>query len=464
MSGDLLTADRRCVSEFATANFEYSAAANREYNATAQALGFVSAAPDVSHCYALQAGSPLLAGGAFAQPETAVGTDQWRKRFPCPPAVALKTDAEEAGAAPTLIWASQPTLAGQTMQLWGGGLLDTPQATVDGAAVALFDRSATAAKLTLPASLKPGLYKVCVGASCITANAPDLFWKRGDRNLSHASSGGWVRTFGRFGDVHRIGAAHLVLTPESDATDDAAAQVLAPVNASNNDAFFQIPAALPLGTYQLALRSGQQDFPPSSSDKTITIVSPESDWQRQPQAMKTYPVGPCKQGGSPGKCPALWAALNATRAAGGGTIVLARGTYRFQGESLDLPPFVTLRGESTAHTSLLWDTGAFVDHTDKRMPRFFVGGNSTFSIEDLTINSARFYNNIISDRSGGQGSRNHRVRRVRIRADCFYRLVENTAARRGGTIANYTYEDVGAAIAFNGQNYEITDCDIYASA
>jgi hypothetical protein len=29
-------------------------------------------------------------------------------------------------------------------------------------------------------------------------------------------------------------------------------------------------------------------------------------------------------------------------------------------------------------------------------------------------------------------------RRVRIRADCFYRLVENTVARRGGSIANYT--------------------------
>ena len=115
----------RCVSEFATANFEYSAATNREYNATAQSLGFVSAAPDVSHCYALRAGSPLLAGGAFAQPETAVGTDEWRKRFPCPP--ALKTDAAEAGAAPTLIWASQPTLAGQTMQLWGAYYHNLPE-------------------------------------------------------------------------------------------------------------------------------------------------------------------------------------------------------------------------------------------------------------------------------------------------------------------------------------------------
>ena len=90
------------------------------------------------------------------------------------------------------------------------------------------------------------------------------------------------------------------------------------------------------------------------------------------------------------------------------------------------------------------------------------GGNHTFAVEDLTINSARFYNNIITDQSAQ--SRNHRVQRVRIRADCFYRLIESTVARRGGTIANYTYEDVGAAIAFNGQNYRISDCDIFASA
>ena len=51
-------------------------------------------------------------------------------------AALAAAEAAEAGAAPTLIWASQPTLAGQTMQLWGGGLLDTPHATVDGAAVA----------------------------------------------------------------------------------------------------------------------------------------------------------------------------------------------------------------------------------------------------------------------------------------------------------------------------------------
>ena len=401
-------------------------------------------------------------------------------------------------ATAVLIWASQPTFANETLQLCGGGLLDdaAATATVDGAPVELFDRSATAAKLTLPVTLKPGRYTVCVKDSCIVANAPDLFWKRGDVNLTAASQGGWIRIFGRFGDVRRLGATQLVLSPGGSGSGAVAVggvgpapHVLSSLNETNNDGWFQIPETLSIGTYQLALRGagGDDDFPVDRSDRTITIVSAESDWQRQPQAMRVYPVGPCKQGGSPSACPALWAALNATRIAGGGTILLARGTYRFQGESLDLPPFVTLKGVSTAHVTLLWDTGAFdkpfVDvHTDKRMPRFFVGkhsfqiewigsdsqqepsnvgiradldvfsltvyrvlsrtgGNHTFAVEDLTINSARFYNNIITDQSAQ--SRNHRVQRVRIRADCFYRLIESTVARRGGTIANYTYEDVG---------------------
>lgn len=251
---------------------------------------------------------------------------------------AASPNASATDAPPTLIWASQPTFPGETMQLWGGGLLGAANATVDGAAVDLFDRSATAAKLTLPASLRPGMYTVCVAASCMTANAPDLFWKRGDVNLTHASSGGWVRTFGRFGDVHRIGETQLVLTPDSAASVEpaemvavATVQALAPVNASNNDGWFAVPSTLPPGRYRLALRSGQRDFALSFPDGSLTIVSKaDSDWQRQPQARKVYPVGPCKQGGSPGQCPALWAALNATRVAGGGTILLARGTYRFQ--------------------------------------------------------------------------------------------------------------------------------------
>lgn len=332
----------------------------------------------------------------------------------------------------------------------------------------LFDRDESAAKLRLPVSIKAGLHDVCVDGSCIVANAPDLFWKRGDVNLTHASQGGWVRTFGRFGDVRKIGATQLVLSLQeaSGGTDakalaPASAVVLSPNNASNNDGWFEVPATLPLGTYDLSLRasgSDRSDFAlEGDSDRTLTIVSADTDWQQLPQARKVYPVGPCNTG----PCPALWEALNATRAAGGGTILLARGTYRFQGESIDLPPFVTLRGVSQGHVSLLWDTGAFVDVHDRRMPQFFVGGNHTFAVEDLTINSERFYNAIVKDASGG--SCNHRVRRVRIRADCFYRLVENTAARRGGSIANYTYEQVGAAIDFNGQNYEVTDCDIYAS-
>ena len=76
---------------------------------------------------------------------------------------AASPNASATDAPPTLIWASQPTFPGETMQLWGGGLLGAANATVDGAAVDLFDRSATAAKLTLPASLLHQLSEKSMG-------------------------------------------------------------------------------------------------------------------------------------------------------------------------------------------------------------------------------------------------------------------------------------------------------------
>jgi hypothetical protein len=93
--------------------------------------------------------------------------------------------------------------------------------------------------------------------------------------------------------------------------------------------------------------------------------------------------------------------------------------------------------------------------------RYFVGGNGTFAVEDLTISCTGFYNNIIADGTrpvsdpwvrcdksalprckesapAWQHSRGVRIRRVRIRADCFFRLTERGAGARRGLMANFT--------------------------
>ena len=146
------------------------------------------------------------------------------------------------------------------------------------------------------------------------------------------------------------------------------------------------------------------------------------------------------------------------------------------------------------------------------VPKYFIGGNATFAVEelhtmnfvlttmnfvlkmmdfvlkveDLSISCTAFYNNIITDgnrrvsdpwvpckqdalpdcgdeTAAWSHSRGVRIRRVRIRADCFFRLVERDGPSRRGLTGNFTYEQVGAAIQLNGQEYEVTDNDIYAS-
>lgn len=57
------------------------------------------------------------------------------------------------------------------------------------------DVTNTAMKVVLPAGLPDAHYTVCAqqhtgGAkSCIDINAPDLWWRRGDVNMTHATAG-----------------------------------------------------------------------------------------------------------------------------------------------------------------------------------------------------------------------------------------------------------------------------------
>jgi hypothetical protein len=72
-------------------------------------------------------------------------------------------------------------------------------------------------------------------------------------------------------------------------------------------------------------------------------------------------------------------------------------------------------------------------------------------VEDLSIYVTSKYNDIIRDGTaqypgvGWVKSRGVRIQRVRIRADCFFRLQERNAPPRRGLSANFTYEDVSTS-------------------
>jgi hypothetical protein len=407
----------------------------------------------------------------------------------------------------TLQWASQPTMPGQTLLLWGGSLGEVSSVTItpllpltsgssggggggdgglittasdDDAAEAIsvptFDTSDTSLKATLPGSLPKGAWRVCVSVeACIIVNGPDPWWWRANTNLTFATPGGWVRVFGRLRDeASQLPSPSL----ELNSSGGLPAIVLRPANCSANAAWYKLPVGIAVGRYSLRLTA------PGVAVPLEGMLSVESaDKSARGPTIEVQMCPPHAINANCGKT-ALFDALNATRAAGGGTILLKQGVWHFTTETIDLPPFTTLRGVDTARVLLVWNTEGVALTA---VPKYFVGGNATFAIEDLSISCTRFYRNVITDGNRRvsdpwvpcQGdavpncdddspvawshSRGVRIRRVRIRADCFYRLTERGGPARRGLSANFTYEDVGAAIQLNGQEYEVTDCDIYAS-
>ena len=331
---------------------------------------------------------------------------------------------------PTLAWASQPTYGGETVLLWGSGLAGIKQVTItqvgcadlvsDPPTVAApFDISPTALKVTLPTDLPYAHYKLCVTpSSCIDLNTPDLWWRRGDVNLTHATAGtGWVRIFGRgFGNLSaaepsRLPAATLRLSCVGSVVTD-----LHAVNGSSNDAFFQLPHSIQPGRCTLSIVSCGAVFPVASPDSTLQVLpagTPKGTWA-QARSQEVIEVNTTIQ---------LFAALNTSQNRGGAMILLARGVYLFTNESVSLPPFTVLRGATNSAgeplATLRWDVRELAPAA---VPKYFVGGNATFAVEDLTIYTLGLYNKVITDSHLSSHVRIARVRRI---ATVFELCIEN---------------------------------------
>eukprot|EP00039_Didymoeca_costata_P014568 m.236657 g.236657 ORF g.236657 m.236657 type:complete len:728 (+) comp16052_c0_seq16:66-2249(+) len=370
--------------------------------------------------------------------------------------------------AQTFLWASQPVHPGETVLVWGSGLAGLDHVNVspivgaggiDSVTVSAFDVSNTSFKAIIPATLDYSMYKLCAGSTCMTVNAPDVFWTRGDVNLTYSTLDGYIRIFGRGLAPLPSCTTTLQLLPVLE--ENRGAIVLQPVqsNLTQNSVIFSLKGStVAAGQYKLAVVSCGETFPITSESDSdtnvgiINIVNPSAIvW---PNANIIHKVN---------DTTSLFVALNTTRSQGGGTILMARGRYEMGLLNIDLPPYTTLAGVSTAHVSLYWNTEGI-----NNPPSYLIGGNGTFAVENLTIYVTSKYKDIIKDgvmQVGGSWihSQGVRVKNVRIRADCFYRLQERNAPPRRGLVANFTYEDVGDAINFQGSGYEVINCDIYAS-
>lgn len=265
----------------------------------------------------------------------------------------------------------------------------------------------------------------------VILNAPDPWWWNGDGG-EFASPGGWLRVFGKslgFGGESRA-ILHAV---------DGRNIRLATRERNGYALHFPLPADIPAGDYTMSIHNGLGGDAAWRSAGTVT-VRPPTAWKSDVFNVKDFGPKPAE---------ALLAALAKAKANGGGIVFLPRGRYQVK-TNLTIPPNTVLRGEAMELVSLYWP--------DFEKPPAELVSGADFGLESLSL-YCQHHRNVIADTAASQ-----RVflRKVRIRANCYF-MIEDAGKDFRGRRGPASHRECGAAVLLRGTNFEITDCDIYAS-
>ncbi len=370
--------------------------------------------------------------------------------------VALALLPSPAVAAPVVTWHSDPVAPDEVVVVRGGDFGAAPTVLVgrlrddlesmaagelwarvaDPQAVTPLQVSNHSLKFVLPAGLKPGqfAYRVQNGAELSAPrvlNAPDVWWLQGDRGEG-AAPGGWVRLFGKC--LNLGGTTQVTLTGTNGEAITLAAQT-----ADGWAVRVDVPATLPPGAYAVTLHNGGGGSAAWVPAGKLTVAPPEA-WKTEVFSVKD--VGTDSDA-------AVRAALAKVEESGGGVVYFPRGRYAIKGD-LKLPSGTVLRGEGMGLVSLYWP--------DMEQPPVDLIHGRRFGIEDLSI-YVQNHRNVVDDEDGSTGTF---LRRVRIRANCYF-MIEDSAKEFRGRHGPASHTNCGAAVMVRARNFEITDCDIYAS-
>ncbi len=368
--------------------------------------------------------------------------------------VAAQSPTRADAAPPAIVWASDPVRPDETVLLQGDGfrtnsvielsrLPDSPVTTPKPEVITdswrrvePLQRSEQSLKLVLPKKGLVGAWRCRVHngdvvSDVVTLNAPDVWWWQGDGGET-AAPGGWLRLFGK----------SLNFGGESRACLRAANRPSVILHASQADGYalrFALPTHVEEGDYELFVHNGL------GGDATwrragVVAVQARALWKSDVFNVKDF-------GPKPGE--ALLAALKKAEANGGGIVFLPRGRYPVA-DRLVIPPHTVLKGEGIELVSLYWpDLDA--------PPQELITG-ADFGIESLSL-YCQSHKNVVADTAASQTMF---LKRVRIRANCYF-MIERAGQEFRGHRGPAELHDCGAAVLLRGKNFEVSDCDIYAS-
>lgn len=174
---------------------------------------------------------------------------------------------------------------------------------------------------------------------------------------------------------------------------------------------------------------------------------------------------------------AVRAALAAADSNGGGVVYFPRGQYYLMStdDGIQLGPGVNIKGAGMDLTAIYFKEQQIDNHTAgfTAAPSSYINYNSTSAlasggpnaVEDLCFYITMYYNSLVNLPPQHDG---FRMRRVRVRAVAFHAGDETKSPGRGppgkpGRVTNFTYSQLGPLIHVFGKNWEVSDCDLYAS-
>lgn len=368
---------------------------------------------------------------------------------------SMKIKKAQTVGRPVIIWHSDPVGPDETVLVNGCDFGADARVRLKCAggeqAIDPLSKTEHSLQFVIPSSWSQDVYSCCIEqpggeSEVVLINAPDIWWKLGDRGVDCVTPGGWLRLFGKclaFGDppkVELVSGENRILLPNGKHSGFSV-EVLLPMD-------------LPTGRYDVVFHNGLEGC------LSVHAGCIDVHQCRRPGVQ----INVCDFGADPGgkkdSTIAVVKAMERLGASGGGVVFFPAGRYRidsilrsgvFIKTSLKIPSNVTLRGEGMGLVSLWWPDQA------EPLPSLIEGG-SDFSIEDLTIYTQGRHSSIVT------GDSNVAIRRVRIRANCYYMTgFDGRAHQRRGVPAGSEDPGLGAAIAVWGNNLTVIGCDIFAS-
>ncbi len=345
--------------------------------------------------------------------------------------------------APQIIWASDPIRPGETLVVMGEGFtsnsvveLNDPSSPDVWAALTVLQMSGQSLKAVIPDSRPLNVWACRVREDeCLSnsewLNEPAVWWWNGDGG-EFGTPGGWLRVFGKA--LHFGGQSRALLKNGMGSS-----LALTPRKSGGYALAFALPPDIAPGDYELFVHNGCGGDAAWRGAGTVTI-RPRAEGKADFFNVKDF---------GPNPAVALVAALKAAETNGGGVVYLPRGRYPVK-DALKIPTNTVLRGEAMALTSLYWPD------FEKPPPELITGAD--FGVESLSL-YCQNHRNVLADTAA---SRRMFLRQVRVRANAFF-MVEDIGKEFRGHKGPASHRECGAAVLLRGANFEITDCDLYAS-